>query len=161
MNGSYYDRRQRIIDGRSAFANAADAANEEQVRAAIEAAWGVELRRYGGHFDAIDWYALRAGKIAANVELKSRTHESGKHPTVFLNMRKWHSLLIAWLYTGRPSIFVVKFEDGIRWIDVAKVDARNVRIGGCSRIVKARSDVEPVIEVPIADMTILKARRPE
>lgn len=158
MGGSYYDRRMTTVGGRDAFADEADRANEEEVRAAVEAAWNVDLKRYGGHFDAIDFYAVRAGKIAAHVEIKSRSHASGKFPTVFLNQRKWHSLLMTWLYTGLPSIFVVRFTDGIRWIDVREVDARKIRMGGCSRVVKAKSDVEPVIEVPVDQMNTLKRK---
>lgn len=32
---------------------------------------------------------------------------------------------------------------------------RQVKIGGCVRQVKSRSDVEPVIEVPISKMTLV------
>jgi hypothetical protein len=46
----------------------------------------------------------------------------------------------------------VQFTDTIRYIDVAAVDARAIMIGGTNRIVKAKSDIEPVILVPIADM---------
>lgn len=155
---TYYDRRPTTIDGQSAFANAHDKANEEDVRAAIESAWGVEIRRYGGHFDAIDFYALRGQKIAAHLELKSRTHESTKYPTVFLNVRKWMALTMTWLNMGVPSLFIVRFTNEIRWIDVKNVDARNIRLGGCSRVVKAKSDIEPVIEVPIGQMNTLRKR---
>lgn len=155
MSTAYQDRRHTIIDGRAAFANDGDRRNEDAVRRAIERAWGVELHRYGGHFAPIDWYAVRDGRPAANVEIKARSHASTKFPTVFLNFRKWHNLITPWIYTGKPSLFVVKFTDGIRWIDVARVDARALRMGGCSRVVKALSDVEPVIEIPIADMRIL------
>ena len=152
---SYYDRAGTVVDGRPAFANAEDKANEEATRQAIEAAWGAELKRYGGHFDAIDWYAVKGGKIAAHVEMKARSHDASKYPTVFLNFRKWHALLMAWQYTGKPSLFVVRFQDSIRWIDVSRVDARRIRMGGCARIVKAKSDIEPVIEIPIAEMKVL------
>lgn len=159
MANGYYDRKATIVDGRAAFANASDKANEQEVKAAIESAWGVELKRYGGHFSQIDYYALRDEDLAGHVEMKARTHDSSKYSTVFLNFRKWFGLTLARVCTERPSIYVVKFTNEIRWIDVSEVDARKIRLGGCSRIVKAKSDVEPVIEIPIAEMHVLQPRK--
>lgn len=158
MSTSYYDRKPTLADGQSAFANSRDHANEEHVRAIIEAAWKVKMHRYGAHFAAIDWYCVRAGNIVAHIELKSRSHDSGRYETVFLNVRKWMSLTMAWLHMDVPSYFIVKFTDEIRWIDVSQIDARKVRLGGCNRIVKAKSDVEPVIEVPVGQMNTLKLK---
>lgn len=158
MSTAYYQRTPSVIDGREAFANAGDKANEEHVRAVLEAAWDVTLHPYGGHFTPIDMYAVRDGKPVANVEVKCRTHASDKYATIYLNFRKWHQLIVPWVFTGLPSIFVVKFVNEIRFIDVAKVDARNVRVGGCSRVVKAKSDIEPVIEIPIREMGVIRPR---
>jgi hypothetical protein len=54
-----------------------------------------------------------------------------------------------------PAVFVVRFTDQIKWISLADIDARLCMIGGCSRTVKSRNDIEPIIEVPIDQMRAL------
>jgi hypothetical protein len=103
----------------------------------------------------VDWYALRHARIVGVAELKSRTHSSFQYPTVFLNVRKWLALQIASIGMGVPGLFVVRFTDGIAWIPIADIDPRRMILGGCSRVVKAESDIEPVIEVLIATMKLL------
>ncbi|WP_165253784.1 hypothetical protein, partial [Paludisphaera soli] len=113
-----------------------------------------------GRFNPIDWYALRDGRIVAYVELKTRSHGPDAFPTVFLNQRKWLALTMSFVYTAVPSIFAVRFAgDEVRWIEVDRIDARRLEIAGCRQLVKARTDREPVIHVPIAEMHVLKTRR--
>jgi hypothetical protein len=57
--------------------------------------------------------------------------------------------------TRVPAVFVVRFTDQIKWISLADIDARLCMIGGCSRTVKSRNDIEPIIEVPIDQMRAL------
>lgn len=174
MAGDYYSRSSTATSGGPAFATDDDGRNEAAAKAAIEAAMKVELVRYGGRFNPIDWYAMRDGRIVAYLELKTRTHPASAFPTVYLNLRKWNVLQMNWLYTGVPSYFFVAFaRDGaggegaescgppspdVRCIDVAAIDARNLEVGGCNRRVKSRTDREPVIHVPIADMKIINRR---
>jgi hypothetical protein len=80
-------------------------------------------------------------------ELKSRTHPRSQHPTVFLNLRKWLALCLAQAGLGVPAVFVVKFTDMVGWVSINQIDATRVRLGGCTRTVKSRNDIEPVIEV--------------
>jgi hypothetical protein len=88
------------------------------------------------------------------LELKSRTHASDRYPTVFLNVRKWLALNLAAVGLGVPALFVVRFTDDVRWVRIGAV-AGAVRIAGCRSIVKATSDIEPVIQVPVPDMQAL------
>jgi hypothetical protein len=149
---TYYDR-IRNPDG--SFSTPEDARNEDQVAHEIERAWGMKLHRYS-QFSPIDWWAERRGRVVAFIELKSRPHASTRFPTQFLNVRKWLALSLCQMGSGVESLFLVRFSDCILWIPALAVNpAWRLIIGGCSRIVKADNDIEPVIEVPIADMNPL------
>src|SRR5688500_988415 len=109
---SYYDRAPAThLDGTPIFRTAEDEQNENQVAAVLAREWGCEVRGFG-HLAPIDWFAVRAGRLVGLLELKARTHASGRYPTVFLNLRKWLALQLAAVGTGVPGIFVVQFTDG-------------------------------------------------
>lgn len=74
---------------------------------------------------------------------------------MFLNVRKWLSLQFARTGLGVPAVFVVRWTDCVKWIDVSAIDASKFKIGGCNRIVKSRNDIEPVIEVSVSAMRFL------
>lgn len=148
---SYRDRKSiRHLDGTTIFKNGEDERNEREVAKLIESAWKCNLHSWGT-LTPVDWWAERDGRIVGYLELKARCHESNKYPTVFLNLRKWLSLLLL-QQTGHPSFFVVRFLDGVYWISINQVDPLKVKIGGCKRIVESRNDVEPMIEIPISSM---------
>lgn len=150
--GNYYLRGETInSDGTPLFAIDYDKSNEDEVRSALEKAWKCEIKPFG-RLCPIDYYSTRDGRMVGLLELKSRTHESTKYATVFLNVRKWIALLMGQNGLGVPAVFVVKFIDGIFYISVGDVDASKTKIGGTSKIVKSGSDIEPVIEVPISSM---------
>lgn len=152
MTGAYYSREAEPVgDGTLAFATKLDRRNEDRAARLLEAQWNCELHPFGA-LSPIDWYATRHGRIVAVAELKTRTHSSDRYPTVFLNVRKWLALSLAEAGLGVPALFAVSFTDGVRYVRNAEVDASQVRIGGCSRVVKSSSDVEPVIEVPLEAM---------
>lgn len=148
MSATYYDR---TPDALGFFATEEDRKNEREVADQLEKVWFCALRSFGC-VAPIDWYAFRDRRLLALIELKSRSHPSTKYPTVFLNVRKWLALSLASAGLGVPAIFVVRFTDGIWWVPLRKVNATDVRIGGCSREVKSETDIEPVIEVRIVDM---------
>jgi len=149
---SYYRRAgERHVDGTLLFKKPEDDEAERTVARLVEQRRGCEVRAFGA-LCAIDWYVMRAERLVGLLELKHRSHSSDRYPTVFLNVRKWLALLLASQGLGVPGVFIVKFTDGVRWINVADVDARHHRIGGCKRRVKSVSDVEPVIEIPVSEM---------
>ena len=121
----------------------------------IEENTGTELISLGD-LSPIDWVANKFGRVVGYIELKTRHHTSDKYPTVFLNVRKWLALMLTEIGTGTPSLFVVRFTDKLMKINVSDIDARNMRMGGCKKRVKSENDIEPVIEVPIEDMKVLK-----
>jgi Holliday junction resolvase-like predicted endonuclease len=153
---SYYDRTHTTNEqGQVGFASPADREAEDRAALILEATWNCKLHRYQP-FDEIDWYASRGGRTVAFVELKTRNHESTRHGTVFLNYRKHLTLTQAWRHTGKRCLFVVQFTDGIWAINVLSIDASDLPLRGCKRIVKSPLDIEPVIEVPVSSMTEVK-----
>lgn len=149
---SYYDRTsQTYLDGTEIFQNETDRQNEESVAKSLGEAWGCRIRPFGA-LSPIDWHAERNGRFVGILELKARPHAHDRYPTVFLNVRKWMTLTRAELGLGVPALFVVKFDDGIFWIPVAQIDARQCRMGGCVKLVKSGNDIEPIIDVPISSM---------
>ena len=53
---------------------------------------------------------------------------------------------------GVPALYVVGFTDSLLYIAWSDIDGNAMSIAGCAGVVKSQSDVEPVIEVPIASM---------
>ena len=155
MDPTYYNRNAAtFVDGSAIFKTAEDERSEDETAKAIETVWCCECRSFG-KLAPVDWFFVRTGRMVGVGELKTRTHASGQYPTVFLNVRKWLALSLAGNGLGVPAVFVVRFTDVVKWIDVSTIDASVVRVGGCTKIVKSRNDIEPVIEVPVMAMKAL------
>src|SRR5262245_58204516 len=145
------------LDGTRIFSRPEDHAASREVADRFAKALGCELHPFGA-LSPIDWYATRHERLVGLMEVKCRSHDRGTYPTVFLSVRKWLALSLGSVGMGVPGIFAVRFNDGICWISVANVDASAHRMGGWSRPA-ARADVEPVIEVPVAQMRVLEEKR--
>jgi hypothetical protein len=153
---SYYEREATMTeDGKKSFTTEEDMMNEELVADILREKWRCELHSFGT-FAPIDWYAVRDNQMTALIELKSRSHSAQEYPTVFLNVRKWLALTFSSMGLRVPAIFVVKFSDEVRWIDVAKINTENHKMGGTLSKVKSVTDVEPVLEIPVGDMKLLE-----
>lgn len=127
---------------------------EDELAALLEAAWGCNLHRFP-HFSPVDWYGERFNALCAVLEAKVRTAASDTYPTVYFALRKQTSLQLVGGGFGVPALFVVRFTDGIRWINANDAGGYPVRIAG--RRDRGRPhDLEPLIEVPIDAMTKLK-----
>lgn len=147
---------RRHSDGSLARSSPEDVKKEEAVRAIIEAAWGCKLTRFG-HMAPIDWFVTRHERLTGLIELKNRKPTSAEKPTVIISVRKWLALMLGAAGLNCKAIFMVNFADGLFWIPVAEIDATRHRIGGWPSTQRAANDVEPVIDVPIAQMRELKA----
>jgi hypothetical protein len=149
----YYNRKTNShIDGSPIFKTEEDERSEQGVAKILEKYWSVQIKSFG-KLSVIDWYAIRQERLVGLIELKTRYHDVSKFPTVFLNVRKWLALLMGSNGIGVPSIFCVRWQNCIKYINIGDIDATRVKIGGCKKIVKSRNDIEPVIEVPISEMT--------
>jgi hypothetical protein len=151
----YYSRETTtFLDGTPIFKTEDDERSENEVAKIIEKTWLCKLFSFG-RLSLIDWYAVRYDRPVGLLELKTRTHDSAKYETVFLNVRKWLALQMASCGMGLPALFVVRFTDGVRYINLADVDASQFILGGLKRIKKSRNDIEPLIEVPVSEMRVL------
>lgn len=152
MGVDYYSRNEAtFIDGSPIFKSLSDEQSESEIAQVLSKQWSCDCHSFG-KLAAVDWFFVKHGRLSGVGELKTRSHDSGRHATVFLNVRKWLALSLAANGLGVPAVFVVRFTDCVKWIDISSVDASAVRIGGCKKIVKSRNDIEPVIEIPVLNM---------
>jgi len=148
--------------GRQWFETPKDRYNEAMVAGALEDAWRCDIHRCSDR-SRLDWHILRNGRLVAIAECKARTHATISYPTVWLRVVKYSALRFEAEAFAVPGLFVVAFTDGVRWIDVADVDASPAsrRIAGWRhprRNGHQRTDTELVIDVPMASMRRLEVR---
>jgi len=154
MEASFTWTRETLPNGERIFVSREAERSERETAALLEAAWDCKVHSFA-RLSALDFYIEKDLDIVAMLELKSRSHPSTQYPTVFLALRKWLALMLAGLGAGVSPLFVVRFTDGVRWINAGEVDPRALRLAG-HRNPRTRQDVEPLIDVPIADMRPLE-----
>lgn len=133
------------------FESPGDTAAERAVGARLAAAWGCQIHFFG-RFNPLDCYAEMGGRMAALVEVKSRSHKSTAYPTIFLSVRKHFCLTLASTLYCVPATFVAGFsDDKVGWCAIGEIDASKHIIGGHNDP-RTRNDREPLIEVPISQL---------
>lgn len=159
MNDDFYERKP---DGTS-YKTAEDERNEKE--AAKDLAEYFSQRGDGecefhpfAKYDPLDWWVERNKHMVGVAELKCRSHASTTHGTVWLAVRKWLAMRLAECGFGVKAIFAVRFTDGLFYIPLYDVDASKHIWGGCgkNRAVNSQNTTEPMIEVPVADMRLVK-----
>lgn len=134
---------------RQTYETAVDVDNERSVADQFERKWGakfIKLRRLA----PVDFAIVRDGTVVGWAEVKCRKHEMGKYPTLILSADKAMSIMGRVEHSGLPCFLCVRFSDGLAF--VAMKDEYLSRIS-----IKGRNDrgddddMEPCIEVPIAD----------
>lgn len=89
-----------------------------------------------------------------HVEIKRRHVQYRTYPTVFLEVRKRRALFEAQRRLGGSARFVVRYDDGIYWIDMENtVSMPVVRAGRTDRNI--REDIDLCVDVPIIALTHL------
>lgn len=124
-------------------------ANEQIAQQRVAAAFGWEVHRFnGGRLCPIDFYASQGDHFMAVLEIKSR--EEYRH-LVWLNVRKWMSLVRAQDGLGVPALFAYLMGDDLFYIPVGAIDGRRCHMGG-RHVVERATDREPVIDVYTNEM---------
>ena len=138
------------------FENDQDRERAQAVAREIEAAWHCELHEFGD-YSPLDWFAQRDRRLMAVLELKCRLNRaSDSFPTTMLSVRKWWALTQTSWALQCSGLFVVRFSDGIFWLDVTTLDtSQNCVAGRKDRQAFYAFDVEPVIEFPVSALTKL------
>ena len=153
---SYYERSERIDqDGNKVFSTLEDEKTQDQVAEVMGRRWKCTFMKYAP-LSPIDYWIERDGQIAGFAEVKARSHSAGKFADVYLNLRKWLNMTLTEVATGKPTFYIVKFEDSIRYIKTADIEVQgNLTVGGAKKIVKSVNDIEPVVKVPVESMKVV------
>ena len=152
MTEDYHDSAATTyIDGTSIFKSDKDEKAEAAIARRVAPIWGVKLHSFG-KLAPIDWWAERTGRFVGVCEFKRRYNPMRQYPTVFINVRKWLSLMLAETGLGVPALYLVEWDDATRWIDVKHIDPARNRIGGTQRAKDGINDIEPIIEIDIDTM---------
>ena len=137
------------------FCTPKDKARESGIDAILEKAWKVKIYCYGDTLDEVDRYICKEDRVVGFAEYKCREYSSTAFETVFLSWRKFIALKRVSEYSGKPPLFVVRFLDCMKWIDVNRIDPKKLGIfrrGRPQRKDDSPNDMEPIIEVPISGM---------
>jgi len=127
-----------------------DIANEDLTTTYLEKKWGCTFRRFGA-YSPIDFSLHKNGKLIAVAEFKRRHRTRTEFDDIYLNLQKWMSLQFTSLGLEVPGLFIVAFNDGIFWCDIATIDPSNHRVTG--RTDRGRkADIQPVIKIPTGVM---------
>ncbi len=142
----------KMPDGSVSMASKCDRALEKAVQSALSLAWRCKVGSFG-RFAPLDYYMMRDDKLIAVGELKTHPYEIDKYPYTILNLRKygWMSLYKG---LGVKVIYLKLFNEHLYYIDFDKIKAdQEIRMGGCHKWFKSCTDQEPVIKIPIEDMS--------
>lgn len=155
MTSDYYSRDIDLnSDGTQTFATEGDKANERRVDALIERLWNCTVHPLPALFP-IDRYLEQHNRLVAYLEIKTANRRAADTTFAFLNHRKYLYLMSASLWTNVPGVFVHQNLDEVRWINVADVVPGEIEMGGTRTRVKSATDREPIIRIPLTDMTLL------
>jgi len=128
--------------------------NEAEVADWLSKCWRCEIKSFGP-FSNVDWYMKRNGRLIGIAELKCRSFSYTKYQTVFISVTKWFHLIHGHFGLGVPAVFIIRFTDQVRWIDVFHIDATRHSIKGRKDRGPNSTSIEPAIEIPIDQMTIV------
>ena len=129
-------------------------ANEETAAKGVEQAERCIVHDFG-EFNPVDWWYERDGRLAGVAEFKRRDCTIESYPTVFLAMTKWMELLTYAHGLNVPAHYVLGFNNGVYDITLAAINPRRHMLGGNTRKDGERNDREPLIEIPMGELTKL------
>ena len=141
-------------DGSPLYVDDLDHQNQERVRALLEQAWHCKLMTFG-KLAIVDYFALQHDRICGVVEIKGARYESTKWGTALCSVRKYDALLRHQICFGVPGLFVADFTDGVWFIRAGDIDHTKFSLKGRKDRTSA-TDIEPLIEVPVASMRMVK-----
>lgn len=132
--------------------------NDDDLTAAVQAAFGCELHDYAG-MHVIDAWAERDQALVAYVERKTRSIDRATYPTALLDERKWVGLIAAEFATGLPAILAYAWADGWGWCRPAHDIPVTVRIAttGPDTVSRNRGVPRPVVDIPLTAFTMVEA----
>lgn len=133
----------------------------EEDRAAQAEVAGIMERVYDcdvvtmGRLSEVDFMLFCETGLLAVAEMKGRKNASTRYPTVYMSVRKWDALDRWSRAMCCQPLFVARFTDGVMVARVDDTTRWRVTHFTNRKIIRCKSDQEPVFEVPIADMRLL------
>lgn len=95
---------------RPAYETPDDRVTEAGIAVTLGRIWRCDLRKLPNAYN-LDYAAVRGSELLAWLEIKRRNRERLQYPTVFLSMQKVMAAHNLSAVTGKPSFFVVQFND--------------------------------------------------
>lgn len=92
-----------------------DLENERQVAELLSHAWHADLKKLvADKLYLADYAAVQNGVVTAFIEIRCRSCSSTTYPSVFMPLHKLLWAKSIWQATGRPYLFVLRFDgDGV------------------------------------------------
>lgn len=132
------------MSNRPIYETSENLVSERLVAEALGRAWKCEVVKLPKLWSA-DYCALRGKQVVSFIEIKSRAYsfdELERFGGYMIDLRKAKELKTLAGFTARPALLVINLKDGMFWLDIAKADLLDVRIGGRTDRNDA-ADVEP------------------
>ena len=126
--------------------------NQSEVGEVIEDGWACKLHDLP-HLFYVDWYAEREDKLIAWIEFKQYRQKSFDREHVWMNVNRKYKTLSG-LSSVAPAFYFVRFDDGVlKYINVKNVGQYEIiEAGEYNRWGPGKHDLEPVYNIPIAEM---------
>lgn len=135
-----------LYDGmRPMYESQGDLSTEREIISTVAEKWKVSPLKLPIAY-SFDFSMYRGDALKAVVEVKRRKHRFGHFPDVILSLAKFNTAL-SFINMGIPAIFVVEFDDGIRFHRFDPDFPYNFSMGGRSDRGDWQ-DVEPVVLIP-------------
>jgi hypothetical protein len=140
------------------FETEIDLLHERAVADVLEILWRCQLVKRAPT-DPCDYNAVRDDKLMSVIEIKCRTSEKARYPTVYVSHDKRNDLLAEGELLGVPALWVVRFTDMLCYIDAGKITG-SVTLAGRPPRAGSTKDQEKMIELDIQLLSNLRIPRP-
>jgi hypothetical protein len=121
---------------------------ENSVAKRIAADWECSPKKLT-HPYRIDFALEKDGLIKGWLEVKCRDFPSTRYSTLMISVLKWETGILHAQATGLPFIIAIRFTDCIKYYRYSSKHELSVTWGGRTRTSRDRSDLEPVVHIPM------------
>ena len=131
---------------RPRYESSFDLSNEKEVSNQLSVNWNCSFHKLPISY-YVDWMLIKNNKSVAFAELKTRKNLRQQYPTLLLSLAKWIHGNDLSKATSLPFLIIVKWTDGLFWID-SKNAKVNFGIGGRTDRNDSQ-DIEPVVFIDV------------
>jgi hypothetical protein len=139
-------------DIRPAYETEANRVEERRIADVLAATWDCDIVKLPRAYN-LDFAAIRENRLAAWLEIKRRNRALRQFRCVFLSMQKVCAADELQSVTGRPSFFVVQFDDCLAYAHIVK--QRDIEFRGRTDR-NDWQDQEPVVVIPPEQFTVIQ-----